>query len=100
MVWYSQFFRSFPQFVVIHTVKGFSVVYETDTDIFLEFFCFSYDSMDIGNGQRSINLKVEVFPLSQSQVCSGPGSFLSWKPPGVGECPVLLSPYHPLQGES
>ena len=55
MVWYSCLFKSFPQFVMIHTVKGFSVVYETDTGIFLEFFCFFYDSVDIGNGQRTIN---------------------------------------------
>ena len=36
MVWYSQHFRNFPQFVVIHTVKGFSIVKEAEVDIFLE----------------------------------------------------------------
>ena len=47
MVWYSHLFKNFPLFVVIHTVKGFSVVNEAD--VFLEFSCFSYDPMDVGN---------------------------------------------------
>ena len=46
MVWYSHLLRIF-QFVVIHTVKGFSVVNEAD--VFLEFSCFFYDPKDIGN---------------------------------------------------
>ena len=49
MVWYSYPFKNFPQFVVIHTVKGFSVVNDTEVDIFLEFSCFIYDPTDIGN---------------------------------------------------
>ena len=49
MVWYSHFFKNFPQFVVIHTVKGFSVVNEAEVDVFLEFFCFFYDSTNVGN---------------------------------------------------
>ena len=47
MVWYSYLFKNFPQFVVIHTVKGYSVVNEKD--IFLEFCCFFDDPMDVGN---------------------------------------------------
>ena len=47
MVWYSHLFKNFQQFVVIHTVKGFSVVDETD--VFLEFSCFFHDPMDAGN---------------------------------------------------
>ena len=47
MVWYSHLFKNFPQFVVIHTVKGFSVVNEADVDVFLEFSCFIFDPMDI-----------------------------------------------------
>ena len=47
VVWYSQLLKNFPQFVVIHTVKGFSVVNEAD--VFLEFSCFFYDPVDIGN---------------------------------------------------
>ena len=41
-------FKNFPQFVVIHPVKGFSVVSEAEVDVFLEFSCFLYDSMDVG----------------------------------------------------
>ena len=41
--------KNFPQFVVIHTVKGFSVVNEVETDIFLEFSCFFYDPIDVVN---------------------------------------------------
>ena len=49
MVWYSHLFKNFPQFVVIHTVKGFSVVNETEVDVFLEFPCFLCDPVDVGN---------------------------------------------------
>ena len=48
VVWYFSLFKYFPLFVVIHTVKGFSVVNEAKVD-FLEFPCFFYDPMDIGN---------------------------------------------------
>ena len=49
VVWYSHLFKYFPQFVVIHTVKGFSEVNEAEVDVFLEFPCFLYDPMDLGN---------------------------------------------------
>ena len=49
MVWYSQLFKKFPQFAVIHTVKDFSIVSEAEVDVFLEFSCFFYDSTDDGN---------------------------------------------------
>ena len=50
VVWYSHFFKYFPQFVVIHTVKGFSIVNEAEVDFFfLVFFCFFYDPVDVGN---------------------------------------------------
>ena len=49
IVWYSHLFKSFPQFVVMHIVKGFSVVNEAEIDVFLEFYCFFYDPMDVGN---------------------------------------------------
>ena len=45
---YSHLLKNFPQFVVIHTVKGFSVVNEAELDVFLEFSCFFYDSTDAG----------------------------------------------------
>ena len=49
MVWYSYLLKNFPQFVVVHAVKGFSTVNEAEVDVFLEFSCFSYDPMDVGN---------------------------------------------------
>ena len=49
MVWYSHFLKNFPQFVVIHTVRGFSVVSEAEVDVFLELSCFFDDPMDVGN---------------------------------------------------
>ena len=49
MVWYSHLLKNFPQFVVIHTVKSFSIVSEAEVDVFLEFSCFFYDPMDVGN---------------------------------------------------
>ena len=48
MVWYSHLFKNFPQFVVIHTVKGFSVVNEAEVDVFLEIPCFLYDQVKVG----------------------------------------------------
>ena len=49
MVWYSYLFKNFPQFAVIHSVKGFSIVNEAEIDVFLEFSCFLYDLVDVGN---------------------------------------------------
>ena len=49
VVWYSHLFKNFPQFVVIHTVKGFSIVNEAEVDVFLKFSCFFYDPLAVGN---------------------------------------------------
>ena len=49
VVWYSHLFKKFPQFVVIRTVKGFSVVNEAEVDVFLEFSCFFDDPVDVSN---------------------------------------------------
>ena len=49
MVWYSYLLKNFPQFVVIHTVKGFGIVKKAELDVFLELSCFFYDPMDVGN---------------------------------------------------
>ena len=49
MVWYSYLFKNFPQFVVIHTIKGLSVVDEAEVHVFLEFSCFFYDPANLGN---------------------------------------------------
>ena len=48
-VWYSHLFKNIPQFAVIHTVKGCSIVSEAEVDIFLEFPCLFYDPTDVGN---------------------------------------------------
>ena len=49
MVWYSHFFQNFPQFIVIHTVKGFGIVNKTEVDVFLELSWFFNDPVDVGN---------------------------------------------------
>ena len=49
IVLYSHLFRTCPQFVVIHTVKGFSIVNEAEVDVFPEFSCFFFDPMDVGS---------------------------------------------------
>ena len=49
MVSYSYLLKNFPQFVVIHRVKGFSIVNEAEWDVFLGFSCFFYDPTDVGN---------------------------------------------------
>ena len=58
MVWYSHLSQNFPQFIVIHTVKGFGIVNKAEIDVFLEienkaeidvFFCFFNDPVDVGN---------------------------------------------------
>ena len=49
VVWYSHLFKNFPKFVLIHTVKGFSVVNIAEVDIFLELSCFFHDPTDVAN---------------------------------------------------
>ena len=49
MVWYPHLFQKFPQFIVIHTVKGFGIVNKAEIDVLLELSCFSDDPGDIGN---------------------------------------------------
>ena len=49
VIWYFHLFKNFPQFVVIHTVKGFGEVKTAETDVFLELPCCFYDPVDVGN---------------------------------------------------
>ena len=49
VVWYSNLFKKFPQFIVIHTVKGFGIVNKAEVDVFLELSCFFCDPTDVGN---------------------------------------------------
>ena len=49
MVWYSHLFQNFPQFIVIHTVKGFGIVNKAEIDVFLKVPCFFDHPTDVGN---------------------------------------------------
>ena len=49
MIWYSHLLKNLPQFVVIHTVKGFGVVNKAEVDVFLELSCFFDDTVNVGN---------------------------------------------------
>ena len=49
MYWYSHLFQNYPQFIVIHTVKGFDIVNKAEIDVFLELSCFFDDPADVGN---------------------------------------------------
>ena len=70
VVWYSHLLKNCPQFAVIHTVKGFSVIREAE--VFLEFFCFFYDLADVGNlisgsaafSKSSLNISVHILLTS------------------------------------
>ena len=49
VVWYAHLFQNFPEFIVIHTVKGFGIVNKAEIDVFLELSCFFDDLLDVGN---------------------------------------------------
>ena len=49
MVWYSHLFQNVPQFIVIHTVKGFGIVNKAEIDVFLKLSCFFHDPANVGN---------------------------------------------------
>ena len=65
VVWYSHLLKSFPQFIVIHTVKGFGIVNKAEIDVFLEVSCFFHDPVDVDNlisgssafSKTSLNIK-------------------------------------------
>ena len=64
MVWYSHLFKNCPQFVVIQTVEGFSVVSKAEVDVFLELSCFLDDPADVGNLISILSLaKSDLTPL-------------------------------------
>ena len=59
VVWYSHLFQNFPQFIVIHTVKGFGIVNKAEIDVFPELSCFFDDPADVGNlisGSSALNI--------------------------------------------
>ena len=90
MVWYSHLFKSFPQFVVIHTVKGFSIVIETEIDIFLEFPCFLYDPVNVGNLISGSSFSKLMLDIWKFLVC------IILKPAAAAKllqlCPTLCEP--------
>ena len=49
MIWYSHLLKNFPEFVLVHTVKGFDIVNKAEVEIFLELSCFFDDPKDVGN---------------------------------------------------
>ena len=49
MVWYSHLFKNFPEFIVIHTVKGFDIANKLEIYVFVELSCFFHDPADVGN---------------------------------------------------
>ena len=63
MVWYAHLFQNFPQFIVIHTVKGFGIVDKAEVDVFMELSCFFNDRADVGNlifGSSAFSKVLEV----------------------------------------
>ena len=63
MVWYAHVFKNFPQFIVIHTVEGFRIVYKAEIDVFLELPCFFDDPADVGNLISGLFAFSFFFPL-------------------------------------
>ena len=69
VVWYAHFFQNFPQFIVIHTVKGFGIVNKAEIDVFLELSCLFDDPADVGNlisgssafSKTSLNIRMFTF---------------------------------------
>ena len=75
VVWHSHLFKNFPPFVVIHTVKGFNIVNEAEVDVSLEFPCFSYDPVDVGNliSGSSASSKTQLVHLEVLGSCTAEG---------------------------
>ena len=69
VVWYSHLLKNFPQFVMIHTVKGFGIVNKAEVDVFLELSCFFDEPADVGNlisvssAFSKTNLNIWKFPV-------------------------------------
>ena len=78
MVWYSYLFQNFPQFLVIHTVKGFGIVNKAEIDVFLELSCFFNDPVDVGSPVSTV---VKNLLANAGDAGSTPGSGRS---PGEG----------------
>ena len=77
MVWYCYFFKNFPQFVMIHTVKVFLIVNEAEGDVFLEFSCFFYDPTDVK--VRPLIITVIPFSMFIATPYILPSSLILWR---------------------
>ena len=85
MVWYFHLFQNFPQFIVIHTVKGFGIINKAETDVFLELSCFFDDSADVYNlisGSSAFSC-VQFFATLWTVVCQAPLSM------GISQARIL-----------
>ena len=72
MVWYAHLFKNVPQFVVIHTIKGFGVSNEAEIDVFLDLSCFFFDPVDVGNlisGSSAFFNTAGTSGISRSKYC-------------------------------
>ena len=69
MVWYFHLLKNFPQFVVIHTIKGLGTANKAEVDVFLERSCFLSDPMDVGN-------LVSGFSAFSNPACTGSSWFM------------------------
>ena len=74
VVWYSNLFKNFPEFVVVHTVKGFGIVNKAEVDVFWELSCFFDDLADVGNlisvssafSKTSLNISIQKTKIMAS----------------------------------
>ena len=86
MVWYSHLFQNFPQFIVIHTVKGFGIVNKAEIDVFLELSCFFDDPADVGN----LISGSSAFPTGSRPFIKDWDSLLSGNTPSVSASVSVL----------
>ena len=97
VVWYSHLFQNFPQFVVIHIVKGFCIVNETD--VFLEFLCFFYDPMKERESVSHAVMSDSLRPHGQRSLEGYNSRNSLGKNTGVGSHPLLQGIF-PTQGSN
>ena len=87
MIWYSHLFQNFPQFIVIHTVKGFGIVNRAEIDVFLELSCFFDDPVNVDNlisGSSAFSktsLNIWKFMVHGSCIAETPIQFLGQEDP-------------------
>ena len=96
MVWSSHLFQNFPQFIVIHTVKGFGIVNKAEIDVFLELSCYFHDPADVGNliSGSSAFSKTSLFSIFPLQCCLE--KLIATPAPGMGSRPGPLEHQLPL----